>query len=189
MYQALKLLFTGWLVVLLCSCAGPDPLEPQSAACPPAQCPACPACAPCPKCPEPAAAAPPSAAPDAPATLRPAAWSDLPGLSEDALLPALPALRNSCEKLADQARWRSFCAALGQLPATPARAQLAALLRAQLAPWQVVNLLVDGPVLSKQAALVEHDTLPADPRPRPIESGPIESGPIGSGPIESGGGR
>ena len=57
------------------------------------------------------------------------------------------------------------------------------------APWQVVNLLVDGPVLSKQAALVEHDTLPADPRPRPIESGPIESGPIGSGPIESGGGR
>lgn len=39
------------------------------------------------------------------------------------------------------------------------------------APWQVVNLLVDGPVLSKQAALVEHDTLPADPRPRPVESG------------------
>jgi type VII secretion protein EccB len=40
------------------------------------------------------------------------------------------------------------------------------------APWQVVNLLVDGPVLSKQAALVEHDTLPSDPRPRPINSGP-----------------
>lgn len=39
------------------------------------------------------------------------------------------------------------------------------------APWQVVNLLVDGPVLSKQAALVEHDTLPADPRPRPIGDG------------------
>ena len=37
------------------------------------------------------------------------------------------------------------------------------------APWQVVNLLVDGPVLSKQAALVEHDTLPSDPRPRAIE--------------------
>lgn len=43
------------------------------------------------------------------------------------------------------------------------------------APWQVVNLLVDGPVLSKQAALVEHDTLPADPRPRPVEAGPIQS--------------
>ena len=39
------------------------------------------------------------------------------------------------------------------------------------APWQVVTLLVDGPVLSKQAALVEHDTLPSDPQPRPIETG------------------
>jgi type VII secretion protein EccB len=39
------------------------------------------------------------------------------------------------------------------------------------APWQVVSLLVDGPVLSKQAALVEHDTLPADPNPRKIADG------------------
>ena len=38
------------------------------------------------------------------------------------------------------------------------------------APWQVVSLLVDGPVLSKQAALLEHDTLPADPNPRKIEN-------------------
>ena len=37
------------------------------------------------------------------------------------------------------------------------------------APWQVVSLLVDGPVLSKQAALIEHDTLPADPNPRKID--------------------
>ncbi len=37
------------------------------------------------------------------------------------------------------------------------------------APWQAVSLLMDGPVLSKQAALLEHDTLPADPDPRPIE--------------------
>lgn len=36
------------------------------------------------------------------------------------------------------------------------------------APWQVVSLLVDGPVLSKQGALIEHDTLPADPNPRKI---------------------
>ncbi|HEX2284930.1 MAG TPA: type VII secretion protein EccB [Mycobacterium sp.] len=36
------------------------------------------------------------------------------------------------------------------------------------APWQVVSLLVDGPVLSKEAALVEHDTLPADPNPRKV---------------------
>jgi type VII secretion protein EccB len=36
------------------------------------------------------------------------------------------------------------------------------------APWQVVGLLVDGPVLSKQAALLEHDTLPADPDPRKV---------------------
>lgn len=36
------------------------------------------------------------------------------------------------------------------------------------APWQVVGLLVDGPVLSKEAALVEHDTLPADPNPRKV---------------------
>jgi hypothetical protein len=33
----------------------------------------------------------------------------------------------------------------------------------------VVTLLVDGPVLSKQAARLEHDTLPADPNPRKIE--------------------
>lgn len=39
------------------------------------------------------------------------------------------------------------------------------------APWQVVSLLVDGPVLSKQAALLEHDTLPADPNPRKVEDG------------------
>ncbi len=39
------------------------------------------------------------------------------------------------------------------------------------APWQVVGLLVDGPVLSKQAALLEHDTLPADPNPRKIPDG------------------
>jgi type VII secretion protein EccB len=36
------------------------------------------------------------------------------------------------------------------------------------APWQVVGLLVDGPVLSKEAALVEHDTLPSDPNPRRV---------------------
>ncbi|MEI7715385.1 MAG: type VII secretion protein EccB [Mycobacterium sp.] len=34
------------------------------------------------------------------------------------------------------------------------------------APWEIVRLLVDGPVLSKDAALLEHDTLPADPSPR-----------------------
>lgn len=33
------------------------------------------------------------------------------------------------------------------------------------APWEIVRLLVDGPVLSKDAALLEHDTLPADPNP------------------------
>lgn len=36
------------------------------------------------------------------------------------------------------------------------------------APWQVVSLLVDGPVLSKEAALVEHDTLPSNPNPRRV---------------------
>jgi type VII secretion protein EccB len=39
------------------------------------------------------------------------------------------------------------------------------------APWEVVRLLVDGPVLSKQAALLEHDTLPADPSPRKLPAG------------------
>jgi len=34
-----------------------------------------------------------------------------------------------------------------------------------------VSLLVDGPVLSKQAALVEHDTLPPDPNPRKVPEG------------------
>ncbi|MBS4728059.1 type VII secretion protein EccB [Mycobacterium sp. SM1] len=42
------------------------------------------------------------------------------------------------------------------------------------APWDVVRLLVDGPVLSKQAALLEHDTLPADPNPRKLDT---EAGP------------
>lgn len=39
------------------------------------------------------------------------------------------------------------------------------------APWWAVRLLVDGPVLSKQAALLEHDTLPADPNPRKVPAG------------------
>ena len=39
------------------------------------------------------------------------------------------------------------------------------------APWQVVSLLVDGPVLSKEAALLEHDTLPSDPDPRTLANG------------------
>lgn len=39
------------------------------------------------------------------------------------------------------------------------------------APWQVVSLLIDGPVLSQEAALIEHDTLPADPSPRKVGSG------------------
>ena len=61
------------------------------------------------------------------------------------------------------------------------------------APWQVVSLLVDGPVLSKQAALLEHDTLPADPMPRKVEDGstgaarPATSG-TGPAPLNSGGG-
>jgi hypothetical protein len=42
------------------------------------------------------------------------------------------------------------------------------LVGASTAPWQVVSLLVDGPVLSKQAALLEHDTLPANPNPRKV---------------------
>jgi type VII secretion protein EccB len=51
---------------------------------------------------------------------------------------------------------------------------------ATTAPWQVVGLLVDGPVLSTQAALLEHDTLPADPSPRRV--------PGGNSPVPDGGG-
>jgi type VII secretion protein EccB len=40
------------------------------------------------------------------------------------------------------------------------------------APWEIVRLLVDGPVLSKDAALLEHDTLPADPSPRKLPAAP-----------------
>lgn len=50
------------------------------------------------------------------------------------------------------------------------------------APWQVVSLLVDGPVLSKEAALVEHDTLPSNPNPRKV--GDTDAAPVGA----SGGG-
>jgi type VII secretion protein EccB len=39
------------------------------------------------------------------------------------------------------------------------------------APWSIVRMLVDGPVLSKEAALLEHDTLPADPTPGKLPAG------------------
>lgn len=39
------------------------------------------------------------------------------------------------------------------------------------APWEVIRLLVDGPVLSREAALLEHDTLPSDPNPRVLGTG------------------
>lgn len=50
------------------------------------------------------------------------------------------------------------------------------------APWQVVGLLVEGPVLSKDAALLEHDTLPADPNPRklPGAAKPVPAPPGGT---------
>ncbi|MDY6996702.1 MAG: type VII secretion protein EccB [Actinomycetota bacterium] len=51
------------------------------------------------------------------------------------------------------------------------------------APWQVVSLLVDGPVLSQGAALVEHDTLPSNPNPRRV--GGDDAAPVGA---SSGGG-
>lgn len=44
------------------------------------------------------------------------------------------------------------------------------------APWEIVRLLVDGPVLSKEAALLEHDTLPADPSPRKLPAAPGAAG-------------
>lgn len=53
----------------------------------------------------------------------------------------------------------------------------------QNAPWQVVSLLIDGPVLSQEAALVEHDTLPADPNPRKVNAD--EATPVGA---DNGGG-
>jgi type VII secretion protein EccB len=40
------------------------------------------------------------------------------------------------------------------------------------APWEIIRLLVDGPVLSKDAALLEHDTLPADPSPSKLPATP-----------------
>jgi type VII secretion protein EccB len=51
----------------------------------------------------------------------------------------------------------------------------------QTAPWQVVKLLVDGPVLSKEAALLEHDTLPPNPSPRKVEGGPGAPAPASGG--------
>lgn len=40
----------------------------------------------------------------------------------------------------------------------------------QPAPWEAIRLLASGPDLNKQAALLEHDTLPPDPMPRAIPS-------------------
>ena len=51
----------------------------------------------------------------------------------------------------------------------------------QTAPWQVVKLLVDGPVLSKEAALLEHDTLPPNPSPRKVEGGAGSPAPASGG--------
>ncbi len=48
------------------------------------------------------------------------------------------------------------------------------------APWQVVSLLIDGPVLTKQAALLEHDTLPPDPNPRKVDGEPNQATPVGA---------
>jgi type VII secretion protein EccB len=44
------------------------------------------------------------------------------------------------------------------------------------APWEIIRLLVDGPVLSKDAALLAHDTLPADPSPGKLPAKPGASG-------------
>ncbi|BBY44970.1 type VII secretion protein EccB [Mycolicibacterium celeriflavum] len=55
------------------------------------------------------------------------------------------------------------------------------------APWQVVGLLVDGPVLSKEAALIEHDTLPPDPNPRKVGDG--SAGAAQPATSQTGGGR
>lgn len=49
-----------------------------------------------------------------------------------------------------------------------ATAQTLGLTTPTTAPWWAVRLLVEGPVLSRQAALLEHDTLPADPNPRKL---------------------
>lgn len=49
------------------------------------------------------------------------------------------------------------------------------------APWQVVSLLVDGPVLSKEAALIEHDSLPSNPNPRKIVDGAAAAPGLGGG--------
>ncbi len=49
------------------------------------------------------------------------------------------------------------------------------------APWQVVSLLVDGPVLSKEAALVEHDTLPPNPNPRKVDGDGAAAGATNGG--------
>lgn len=51
----------------------------------------------------------------------------------------------------------------------PDTAKTLGLTAPQNAPWPVVSLLIDGPVLTKQAALLEHDTLPPDPDPRKID--------------------
>ncbi len=49
------------------------------------------------------------------------------------------------------------------------------------APWEVVSLLVDGPVLSQQAALIEHDTLPPNPHPRRAGGGAAAPATLGGG--------
>jgi type VII secretion protein EccB len=39
------------------------------------------------------------------------------------------------------------------------------------APWEVLRLLVEGPVLSQEAALLEHDTVATVPSPRKLDGG------------------
>lgn len=41
----------------------------------------------------------------------------------------------------------------------------------QLAPWEALRLLVEGPVLSQEAALLEHDTVTTEASPRKVSAG------------------
>jgi membrane-bound lytic murein transglycosylase A len=75
--------------------------------------------------------------------LEPVAWSALPGWQHDELTAAWPALLASCRVARMGAVWGSFCAAAAGVNATDANAQRA-LLEAQLRPYRLLTLSLDG---------------------------------------------
>ncbi|MCK0509503.1 murein transglycosylase A [Aromatoleum anaerobium] len=144
----------------------PSGPPPAVRTCPPAQaCPACPACP----------AAPAAAPPPAPAEpLQRIDWSELPGWREDDHAGAWPALRESCNAIAQQPRWQAMCEAARALGGTPPAASVRRFLEAHLEPWAVLNsdATRNGLITGYYEPLIKGSRTPSEHYPWPIHGIP-----------------